>query len=87
MQKGRHQVLDTTHNQSIDSGSRNAGAIPAPRRLYSVRQAEDYSGDSRSTLYAAMKAGTLKFVKMGRSTRIEHDDLDRYIDAKIAASS
>lgn len=57
------------------------------RRLYDVPQSITYSGESRATLYREMKLGNLKFVKMGRSTRIEFDELNRYIDAKIARSS
>lgn len=55
-------------------------------RLLSVQQAAAYSGDSRATLYKEWKNGNLKFVKMGGSTRIEFDELNRYIDAKINAA-
>lgn len=41
-----------------------------------------YTGMSRSTLYAEMKAGNLKFVKLGGATRLEYDELDRWFDAK-----
>ena len=53
------------------------------KRLYSIRQAVDYSAESRSQLYKEMKEGNLKFVLMGTSRRIEADELDRYINAKI----
>jgi excisionase family DNA binding protein len=52
-------------------------------RLFKISDAVAYSGDSRSTLYKEEKAGNLAFVKMGGSTRIEFDELNRYIDAKI----
>jgi excisionase family DNA binding protein len=52
-------------------------------RLLSLPQAASYSGDSRATLYREWKAGNIKFLKMGGSTRIEHSELDRYIDAKM----
>lgn len=52
-------------------------------RLMTVPQAVAYSQESRATLYKEWKAGNLKFVKMGGSTRIEFDELNRYIDAKI----
>ena len=61
--------------------------FPFPPRLMSVKQSEAHSGESRSTLYKEMKEGNLKFVKMGASRRIEFDELNRYIDAKIAASA
>jgi len=51
-------------------------------RLVSVPQGAAYTGDSRSTLYKEWKAGNIAFVKMGGSTRIEFDELNRYIDAK-----
>lgn len=57
------------------------------KRLYSVIQACDYSGESRSTLYKEMKEGNLRFVKMGSSTRLEGVELDRYIDEKIQRSA
>lgn len=52
-------------------------------RLLSIAQAVAYSNESRATLYKEWKAGNIKFVKMGGSTRIEFDELNRYIDAKI----
>lgn len=53
------------------------------QRLMSIPQAVAYSQESRATLYKEWKAGNLKFVKMGGSTRIEFDELNRYIDTKI----
>lgn len=52
-------------------------------RLLNIHQAVAYSGESRATLYKEWKQGNLNFVKMGGSTRIEVDELNRYIDAKI----
>ena len=52
-------------------------------RLMSIPQAVAYSNESRATLYKEAKAGNLNFVKMGGSTRIEFNELNRYIDAKI----
>jgi excisionase family DNA binding protein len=56
-------------------------------RLLKIGQAVAYSGESRATLYKERKQGNLKFVKMGGSTRIEVDELDRYIDAKMTAAA
>ncbi|WP_299970199.1 helix-turn-helix domain-containing protein [uncultured Roseobacter sp.] len=56
-------------------------------RLMTVPQAVAYSQESRATLYKEWKAGNLKFVKMGGSTRIEFDELNRYIDAKISQAA
>ncbi len=58
-----------------------------PPRLLEVPLASDYSGESRATLYKEWKLGNLKFVKMGGSTRIEFDELNRYIDAKIKTAA
>lgn len=51
-------------------------------RLFSIPQAIVYSGESRATLYKENKLGNIEFVKMGHSTRIEFDELNRYINAK-----
>ena len=64
-----------------------ATQYPFPPRLLTIKQASAHSNESRSTLYAEMKKGNIKFVKMGASTRIEFDELNRYIDAKIAAAA
>lgn len=61
--------------------------VETTRRLFSIPQAADYSGESRATLYNERNAGNIKFVKMGGSTRIEFDELNRYIDAKISAAA
>lgn len=58
-----------------------------PPRLFSIPQAVAYSNESRATLYAEQKKGNIKFVKMGASTRIEFDELNRYIDAKIGVAA
>lgn len=59
---------------------------PTPR-LLSIPQAVAYSGEGRATLYKEWKQGNLKFVKMGGSTRIEVEELDRYIDTKMVISA
>ena len=64
----------------------NAALSNLPR-LLSIPQAVAYSNESRATLYKEWKLGNIKFVKMGGSTRIEFDELNRYIDAKIGAST
>ncbi|MEM7472920.1 MAG: excisionase family DNA-binding protein [Pseudomonadota bacterium] len=56
-------------------------------RLMSIPQAAIYSNESRATLYKEWKAGNIRFVKMGGSTRIEFDELNRYIDAKISVAA
>lgn len=51
------------------------------KRFFKINEATEYSGLSRSTLYAASKAGQLTFTKFGGATRIERDDLDAFLDA------
>lgn len=55
------------------------------RRLLTVKQAAEYAGMSRSTLYDEAKAGRLQMVKLGAATRIERAAIDAWINAKIAA--
>ena len=52
-------------------------------RLLSITQAVAYSNESRATLYKEHKLGNIQFVKMGASTRIEFDELNRYINTKM----
>lgn len=52
------------------------------KRYYNLKEAASYSALSRSTLYAANKLGLLMFTKFGTATRIEHSDLDAYLDSQ-----
>ncbi len=56
-------------------------------RATDVNGASRYTGMSRATLYAEMKAGNLNFVKLGGATRLEYGELDRWFDAKVKASA
>lgn len=56
-------------------------------RATDVNGAVRYTGMSRATLYAEMKAGNLKYVKLGGATRLEYGELDRWFDAKVKASA
>ncbi len=55
-------------------------------RLLNIRDSANYAATSRSTLYAEEKAGRIKFLKMGASTRIEVCELDRWINEKSKAA-
>lgn len=61
-------------------------AVSITPRLLSIPDGAIYSATSRSTLYAAQAAGELKFVKVNNSTRVEVDELDRWIDQKTQAA-
>jgi excisionase family DNA binding protein len=56
------------------------GNHKARPRATDVSGAVTYTGMSRSTLYEEMKSGRLKYVKIGNSTRLEYDELDRWFD-------
>lgn len=58
----------------------SAQSTPRPR-LATINAAAVYAGTSRATLYAEKKAGRISFVKIGNATRVEYDELDRWIDA------
>lgn len=67
----------------MQTATQRSQSVSIQPRLLSIPQATSYSGESRSKLYKEMKDGNLKFVKMDGSTRVELDELNRYIDAKI----
>ena len=59
----------------------------ATKRLLRINDAAEYSSLSRSTLYAASRAGELVLVKIGSATRIERAELDRWLDSRIKSGS
>ncbi|WP_171172586.1 AlpA family transcriptional regulator [Ruegeria sp. HKCCA0370] len=60
----------------------NVTQISVRPRATDVSGAVSYTGMSRATLYAEMKAGNLKCVKIGGATRFEYDELDRWFEVK-----
>jgi excisionase family DNA binding protein len=50
------------------------------RRLLRIGEATIYAAISKTTLYAEIKAGRLKLVKLGHASRIEVSALDNWID-------
>ncbi|GAA4387510.1 helix-turn-helix domain-containing protein [Tsukamurella soli] len=55
-------------------------AAPAPRRLLTVEQAADQLAVSRSHVYAMLKDGRLRGVKLGRARRIAQAEIDELIE-------
>jgi excisionase family DNA binding protein len=51
------------------------------RLAYSIRQATEACGLSRSALYVAIARGDLRAVKLGRRTVILEQDLARFLGA------
>ena len=56
-------------------------------RATDITGAVTYTGMSRATLYAEMKAGHLKYVKIGGATRLEYDELDRWFETKTSEAA
>jgi excisionase family DNA binding protein len=56
-----------------------------PQRLMPVGAAASYLGVSRATVERLVYRGELPIVKVGRATRYDIDDLDRYIENNRAA--
>lgn len=60
---------------------------PAPSRkktyvtsaLVTISEAAQYLGVSRRKIYELIEWGELKAVKLGRSTQVERESLDRFI--------
>jgi hypothetical protein len=50
-------------------------------RMIGLREAMEILSDSRSGLYAKLRAGTLAAVKEGGSTKIRASELRRYLDS------
>lgn len=78
-------LLDPAHTEQSAWMHQEVGVSLKPR-LLSVRDSAAYAATSRSTLYAAMKAGKLNYIKMGASTRIEVSELDRWINETAEAA-
>jgi excisionase family DNA binding protein len=56
------------------------GDLPAGERLLlTTEEAADLLGVGRTTVYALMKAGELRPVHIGRSCRLSHAELQRYV--------
>ena len=49
------------------------------RRLLNIREVADYTGLSPHTLYQMVSQRRIPFVKMGRLTKFDRDELDRWI--------
>ena len=54
--------------------------LPAPRLGYSVAEAAEAAGISRSSIYLAIGRGDLRAIKLGKRTLIRHADLVAFLD-------
>lgn len=84
------------HRPSVDKPGQPLGrgaplsevvAIPAERLLLKVEEAASATGWSRAFIYEAIRAGDLKVVRYGRSTRIRPSDLQAFIDALVVTGA
>ncbi len=51
------------------------------KMLLTTKEACEYLNISRATLYKLIREGKLKPLKIGRSTRFDRRDLDRFIES------
>ncbi|WHZ27567.1 MAG: hypothetical protein OJF51_002364 [Nitrospira sp.] len=51
------------------------------RRLLNIRQVADYTGLSVHTLYTMVSQRRIPFVKLGRLTKFDRYELDRWIES------
>lgn len=59
----------------------------AERRLRTVGEVAEYLAISRSKTYQLMDAGTLPFVKLGKSRRIRWCDVIRLVETNIVGGA
>lgn len=50
------------------------------KRFFTINEFCQLVGVSRATAYRENKAGRLPFCKVGRATRLDRSDIDRWID-------
>jgi excisionase family DNA binding protein len=60
--------------------------VVPPRHLYKVPEAMRLLSMSRSVIYEQMRAGRLKFVKLGRATLIPAVAITEYVEMLISES-
>ncbi len=56
------------------------------KRLFTDREAADYLGVSRATIWNFMNDGKLASIKLGNHRRIEVNELDRFINDNAVAA-
>lgn len=54
---------------------------PIVRRLFNIQEVAGYTGLSISTLYTMVSQRRIPFVKVGRLTKFDRCELDRWITA------
>jgi excisionase family DNA binding protein len=64
----------------------SVSSVVPPRHLYKVPEAMWLLSMSRSVLYEQMRAGRLKFVKLGRATLIPAVAITEYVEMLLNES-
>jgi excisionase family DNA binding protein len=54
--------------------------IGVEKRLFNAKEAADYIGTSLLNIYQMVSKNRIPFVKIGRSTRFEKDEIDHWIE-------
>ena len=52
---------------------------PVGKRLFSIREVAEYTGLSVHTLYTMVSQRRIPYVKVGRLTKFDREELDRWI--------
>ena len=69
--------------QGYDSEAKDQEIINArPKQPYTIKEVCDLLRISKPTVYRLMERGDITFIKVGSSTRIPAEDLDRLLNVK-----
>lgn len=69
------------HNRSIPGRTLVSEGAPMIRRLLDIKEVAAYTGLSVHTLYTMVAQRRIPFVKLGRLTKFDREELDRWIAA------
>ena len=64
----------------ISDATQQAPLVTVKPRLLRVDDAAEYMGLGRTSIYAEIRAKRLAIVKIGKATRLELTELDRWLD-------
>ena len=75
------EMVERRLAQALEGSNQN----PWPPVLYTIDQAAEVLHLKRGSIYNLVKAGELKLIKIGRSSRITQEELTRLINERSAA--
>lgn len=76
IEKGLHKEVETHPVPSA----------PPRARLVSIEVAAQLLGIGRTTVYDLVNRGELRFTKIGRRTLLAVEDIDAFVDRKLASA-